>query len=98
MLVLHVDDGCWGGDGPAFRKAQKRLRELLNMGKEESGNFVFLGRHLSQQSDGSIYVHQDDYIRQVETIYIPKIRRSQSGLPGRPCPRSRTTSPTCNNV
>ena len=77
MLVLHVDDGCWGGDGPTFRKAQKRLRELLNMGKEETGSFIFLGRHLTQHSDGSVYIHQDDYIRQVETIYIPKTRRSQ---------------------
>jgi hypothetical protein len=81
MLVLHVDDGCWAGEGPAFAKAQKRLRGLLNMGKEESGDFVALGRHVTQRSDGSIHLHQDEYIKQVTTIYIPKERRSQPESP-----------------
>jgi hypothetical protein len=81
MLVSHVDDGCWAGGGPAFAKAQKRLRGLLNMGKEESGDFVFLGRHVTQRFDGSIHSHQDEYIKQVTTIYIPKERRSQPESP-----------------
>jgi hypothetical protein len=38
---------------------------------------VFLGRHVTQRSDGSIHLHQDEYIKQVSTIYIPKERRSQ---------------------
>ena len=81
MLVLHVDDGCWAGEGPAFAKAQKRLRGLLNMGKEESGDFVFLGQHVTQRSDGSIHLHQDEYIKQVTTVYIPKERHSQPESP-----------------
>ena len=43
MMVLHVDDACYGGEGPEFQASVKKLKTLLNIGKEAEGDFDFLG-------------------------------------------------------
>ena len=81
MLVLHVDDGCWAGHGPHFSKAQEMLRSCMNMGKEEEGEFTFLGRHVKQFPDGTIEIDQYDYCRQIESIKVPRHRRQTPDAP-----------------
>ena len=36
MMVLHVDDSCFGGEGEAFDKVIKSLLEQLIIGQEDS--------------------------------------------------------------
>ena len=36
MMVLHVDDSCFGGEGETFDKAIKSLLEHLTIGQEDS--------------------------------------------------------------
>ena len=81
MLVLHVDDGCWAGSGPIFRRAQDDLRAVMNMGKEETDEFTFLGRHVRQLPDGTIEIDQYDYCRQIEAIKVPRNRRQTPDAP-----------------
>ena len=48
MLVLHVDDACFSGEGPEWEKAMAHLRSKFTIGKEEYGEFTFLGRRVKQ--------------------------------------------------
>ena len=48
MLVLHVDDAAFCGEGPLWKKAMEHLRNNFTIGKEEYDDFTFLGRHVVQ--------------------------------------------------
>ncbi len=39
MMVLHVDDSCFGGEGEAFDKAIATLLKVLTIGQEDSREF-----------------------------------------------------------
>ena len=56
----------------------KVIRETLakfTVGKTESDEFDFLGRHVTQYKDYSIVVDVDKYLRGVERVMIPMSRR-----------------------
>ena len=75
VLCVHVDDGLWAGEGDTFERARSKLRELINIGKEQRGSFEFLGRHVEQAEDYTIRVDQHEYVRKIKPIYIPASRR-----------------------
>ena len=70
MMVLHFDDACLAGVEPAYDKAVALLRKRLNTGSESTGAFEFLGRHVKQNTDGSIEVDQHAYVRTLISVYI----------------------------
>ena len=78
MLVLHVDDAAYAGEGPIFEKAMQHLRKKFTIGKEEHDEFEFLGRHVKQHSDYSIDIDQHSYVKALERVHISRERRSQS--------------------
>ena len=79
MLVLHVDDACFAGEGPIWEKAMNHLRSKFTIGKEEYGEFTFLGRRVKQNADFTIDLDQHAYVRALKKVHISKERRSQSG-------------------
>ena len=41
MLVLHVDDAAFAGEGPLWKAAMAKLREKVTIGEEEYDTFNF---------------------------------------------------------
>ena len=76
MLVLHVDDACYAGEGPIFEKAMKYVRSKFTIGKEEFGEFDFLGRHVIQRNDYTIEIDQHTYIDCLQSVAVSKERRT----------------------
>ena len=68
MLAVHVDDGIWAGTGPLYEKARAKVREKLNVKKEATSDFNFLGRHVTQKDDGTIILDQHDFIGKIVKI------------------------------
>ena len=77
MLVLHVDDACFAGEGPVFEQAMNHLRKKFTIGKEEYDSFDFLGRHVVQNPDFSIELDQHQYVQALTSVAVNKARRSQ---------------------
>ena len=74
MLCVHVDDGIWAGQGPEFTTAQNKLRKLISIKVEKTGEFEVSGRRISQSAEG-IRVDQWDYLKKLTPIPIARARR-----------------------
>ena len=68
MLGVHVDDGLWGGKGPAWQKATANLRKKLDFKHELEGQFEFLGRRVTQ-TQKMIVVDQFDYVKNQTCVH-----------------------------
>ena len=77
LLVLHVDDAAFSGEGPMFEKAMQHLRKKFTIGKEEYDDFTFLGRRVKQNKDFSIEIDQHDYVKALTKVAISRERRSK---------------------
>ena len=75
MLNVHVGDGLWAGAGDAHERARDKIRKLVHIGEEKRGAFEFLGRRLVQDEDFTIRLDQHKYVKKIEPIYIPAVRR-----------------------
>ena len=78
MLVLHVDDACYGGSGPEYDACVAKTRQAFKLGSEKEWDFEFLGRHVVQHEDYSISVDQHAFVQGLHHIHIPKDRRRNS--------------------
>ena len=78
MLVLHVDDAAYAGEGPIFEKAMQHLRKKFIIGKEEFDDFVFLGRHVVQKKNFEIEIDQKEYVQSLTKVAVSKDRRAQT--------------------
>ena len=81
MLVLHVDDAAYAGEGPLWEKALQHLRKKFTIGKEEFDEFTFLGRHVKQNKDFSIEIDQHEYVKSLKHVRVDRARRSQGKSP-----------------
>ena len=63
MLILHVDEACYGGTGTVFHQAMEQLKQTLTLGAEHQDEFTFHGRH--------------EYVRQLEKVKLTKERTSK---------------------
>ena len=81
MLLLYVDDACYGGSGPHYEHVVNQTHKQFNIGKKFETEFDFLGRHVKQYSDFRIEVDMDKYIRSLEKVVIPTARRNQPKSP-----------------
>jgi hypothetical protein len=77
MLVLHVDDACFAGEGPIWEKAMQHLRKKFIIGTEEYDDFTFLGRRVVQKKDFSIEIDQHDYVKALTRVAVTKERRAK---------------------
>ena len=74
LLCVHVDDGVWGGKGETYQKAQEKLRKLINIKVEKTGEFEILGRRVTH-TPNEIKVDQFEYVKKIKTVFVPAIRR-----------------------
>ena len=77
MLILHVDDACYGGTGTVFQQPMEQLKQTLTIGAERQDDFTFLGRHVVQKQDFTIEIDQHEYVMQLEKIKLTKERISK---------------------
>ena len=75
ILVLHVDDAAFAGEGPEWKAAMAKLRQGFTIGKEEYGTFNFLRRRVHQNDDFSIELDQHEYVGALEKGSVSKARR-----------------------
>ena len=75
MMVLHVDDACYGGEGAYYDSVMKDVLQQFKIGSEKTKSFDFLGRHVEQFDDYHIEVDQHSYVSQLQKCSIPKARR-----------------------
>ena len=74
IISCHVDDFCWGGNELFKKKVIDVIKEKFHISQEESLVFRYVGIHLSQQRDGSITIHQHDYINNIQLTDIDRER------------------------
>ena len=56
MLLLYVDDACFGGSGAYYDQVIETTLGKFTIGKTKEDEFDFLGRHVTQNKDYSIDV------------------------------------------
>ena len=81
MLLLYVDDACFGGEGPVYERVVKETLKQFTIGKTEEGAFKFLGRQVTQNKDFSVEIDMDAYFKTVKPVQIPMQRRKQGTSP-----------------
>ena len=74
MIGIHVDDGLCCGS-PKFHAKLRQLEQKFPFGSRKETNFVFTGLQISQQDDGSIWVDQTQYVKDIPSITLEKHRR-----------------------
>jgi hypothetical protein len=75
MMVLHVDDACYGGSGKFYDATMANCLAQFKIGNEKTKEFDFLGRHVIQRDDFSIEIDQHQYVKNLQKVFIPKSRR-----------------------
>ena len=77
LLVVHVDDGIGCGAVPVFAKAKEFVRKSLNVKKEKSGDFDFLGKHFVQDAEGNVVIDQRAYVLGIQRMHLDARRRPE---------------------
>ena len=75
VLGIHVDDGIGGGDD-YFHSVLQQLKGIYDFGAYNEGDFEFCGVRYRQWDDGTIEMDQNEYLRRIEPVEIPKHRRA----------------------
>ena len=80
MIGIHVDDGLCCGSA-IFHKRLAELEAKYPFGSKRSREFTFTGLKIVQQKDQSIWVSQEQYVKDIHPITIPKERRQTPNDP-----------------
>ena len=70
IIILHVDDIMWSGDEDVFKPIINKLKEVFEISQENENTFTYIGIHTTQESDGSITLHQSSYTQSIQTIAL----------------------------
>lgn len=76
LVLLHVDDFLTCGNAKFKKDIIRPLLQKYDISKHISGNFVYIGMTVSQDSEG-ISVDQFDYASHVKIVQLEKARRLQ---------------------
>ena len=75
LIGIHVDDGlCCGST--LFHEKLKKLEHKFPFGSRKSRNFTFTGLKIDQKDDGSIWVNQEQYVKDISAITVSRDRRA----------------------
>ena len=74
IIGIHVDDGLCCGSS-YFHEQIKLLEKKFPFGSYKRRNFTFTGLRLDQQPDYSIWVSQEQYVKDIAAISISRERR-----------------------
>ena len=66
-LLIHVDDILSAGS-EEFKVIVAKLRERYTFGRVERGTFIYTGLNIHQDKNMDIFVHQNDFVDNLETI------------------------------
>ena len=75
LIGIHVDDGLCCGSA-IFHDKIKKLEQKFPFGSRKSRNFTFTGLKIDQQTDGSIWVNQEQYVKDIPAITVSRDRRA----------------------
>ena len=76
LIAIHVDDLCWGGTETFQNSVIEPFKRILEVGKENTASFKYLGLHIEQKHD-HISINQDEYLSSINPITISKERMAQ---------------------
>jgi hypothetical protein len=86
MMVIHVDDCAIAGKKETVAEIKKAIAKQLSI-KDEGRLSKHLGVSYEWNSDGSLMIHQSDYIRDIIESYEAKFGETRSfptpGYPGK---------------
>eukprot|EP00435_Cladocopium_sp_Y103_P001498 s4960_g1.t1 len=74
LIGVHVDDGLCCGS-PRFHAKLAELESWYPFGSKKSRNFTFTGLKIAQQADQSIWVSQEQYVKDIHPIKISRDRK-----------------------
>ncbi len=74
VFCINIDDILYAGS-VNFKKVEK-LVSIFTNGSTEKINMKYLGLNVSKDKEYNIVVEQEDYIRNIEPIYMSKKRQS----------------------
>lgn len=77
ILVSHIDDFLHAGDSDFEQTVIKKLCDRFSAGSRETREFKYTGYHLKQNSDHSIYMDQNHYLKNVTTDNVTTSRLAQ---------------------
>ena len=76
LFLIHVDDFIWCGTVQFKTQIVDKLENTFKIGKQEQGNFKYIGLRITQQ-DKHIIMDQDAYVEGLLPIPINASRASQ---------------------
>ena len=74
LIGIHVDDGLCCGS-PRFHQKLAELEKKYPFGSKKSRDFTFTGLKITQKEDYAIWVNQEQYVKDIHPITIPKERK-----------------------
>ena len=75
LIGIHVDDGlCCGSE--LFHSKLLQLERKFPFGSRKSRNFTFTGLKIDQKDDHSIWVNQEQYVKDISSISVSRERRA----------------------
>ena len=76
ILGIHVDDGLCAGS-KQFHEKLTLLEKKYPFGSHKSREFTFTGLKICQKTDQSIWVDQEQYVKDIHPIQISRERKQQ---------------------
>ena len=80
ILGIHVDDGLCCGSA-RFHAKIAELERKYPFGSKKNREFTFTGLKISQKNDHSIWVNQEQYVRDISPIQISRERKQSPTAP-----------------
>ena len=78
MAVTHVDDVLLCGEGDYFHQQVKKMKAEMEFDKVSTRSFIYCGKHVKQEDDGTIEIGQPDTAEQVKKIVLTAQRRRET--------------------
>ena len=68
MVAVWVDDFLLAGNVEFYRKVPTVLKKVFVLGESERRDFTYVGWQIQQNKNGSIIVHQNNFLRSIEEM------------------------------